>query len=193
MKKQWLLFCIGIGVSTVIAWLLLNKPGGMWAAWIFGIFFGFVMQRSRFCMTSMLRDYFLFGFKRPSRALALLILLTTIGFALVRWWKTINGIPFTAYWEPWGWGTVIGGLMFGIGMVLAGGCASGMLMRMGEGYAMQWLAFVFFLAGTGIAVISFPLWKQGLGNALDLAGLWPGFIIIQIAVLLYFWRRMREE
>ncbi len=38
--------------------------------------------------------------------------------------------------------------MFGIGMVIAGGCASGTLMRVGEGFAMQMLSLLFFVIGS---------------------------------------------
>ncbi|WP_346869389.1 N-acetylmuramoyl-L-alanine amidase [Clostridium sp. UBA5119] len=33
---------------------------------------------------------------------------------------------------------MIGAFIFGIGMVLAGGCVSGVLMRIGEGHALHW-------------------------------------------------------
>jgi hypothetical protein len=35
---------------------------------------------------------------------------------------------------------VFGGLLFGFGMVIAGGCVSGALYRMGEGYVASWVA-----------------------------------------------------
>lgn len=40
--------------------------------------------------------------------------------------------------------TVVGGIIFGIGMVIAGGCASGMLMRIGEGFEMHLITLVGF-------------------------------------------------
>ncbi|MFZ5626818.1 MAG: YeeE/YedE thiosulfate transporter family protein [Bacillota bacterium] len=195
MRKQWFLFSLGLLVMISVAWYLSRQAGGLAGAWLFGIIFGFTLQRSRFCMASMLRDYFLFGFKQPARALFLLMLVTTIGFTIVRVWRQATGHTLVGYWEPWGWGTVIGGLLFGLGMVLAGGCASGMLMRMGEGYAMQWLAFIAFLLGTGLAVWLFPWWQQALRDPVDLATRFPlwGLATTQIAILTLIWYKLRGE
>ena len=33
-------------------------------------------------------------------------------------------------------------------MVIAGGCASGTLMRFGEGFQLQWISFIFFIFGS---------------------------------------------
>jgi uncharacterized membrane protein YedE/YeeE len=41
-------------------------------------------------------------------------------------------------------GSMLGGLVFGFGMVFAGGCASGSLWRMGEGHLKLWVAAFFF-------------------------------------------------
>ena len=41
-------------------------------------------------------------------------------------------------------GSLLGGLIFGIGMVFVGGCASGSLWRMGEGHLKLWVTMFFF-------------------------------------------------
>ena len=53
-----------------------------------------------------------------------------------------------SYVVPVSFATVIGAFIFGIGMVIAGGCASGTLMRVGEGFTMQILALFFFIVGS---------------------------------------------
>ena len=45
-------------------------------------------------------------------------------------------------------GTVIGGFVFGIGMIIAGGCASGTLADFGEGEGHALIAFPLFVLGT---------------------------------------------
>ncbi len=50
--------------------------------------------------------------------------------------------------SPIGIPLLIGAVLFGIGMVIAGGCASGTVMRVGEGFTMQMLSLVFFVAGS---------------------------------------------
>jgi hypothetical protein len=56
--------------------------------------------------------------------------------------------PYLAIPATFWLGSVLGGFIFGIGMVFAGGCASGSLWRMGEGHLKLWVA-VFFFSWTG--------------------------------------------
>lgn len=43
-----------------------------------------------------------------------------------------------------GWGGVVGGLIFGFGAMLAGGCGTGTLWRVGEGQIKLWITVPFF-------------------------------------------------
>jgi len=43
-----------------------------------------------------------------------------------------------------GWGGVVGGLIFGFGAMLAGGCGTGTLWRVGEGQIKLWIVVPFF-------------------------------------------------
>jgi len=43
-----------------------------------------------------------------------------------------------------GWGGVVGGLLFGFGAMLAGGCGTGTLWRVGEGQIKLWIVVPFF-------------------------------------------------
>ena len=43
-----------------------------------------------------------------------------------------------------GWGGVVGGIIFGIGAMLAGGCGTGTLWRVGEGQIKLWIVVPFF-------------------------------------------------
>ena len=53
--------------------------------------------------------------------------------------------------------------MFGIGMVISGGCASGTLMRVGEGFTMQILSLVFFYCGFPSGALTiFGFWKYNV-------------------------------
>jgi uncharacterized membrane protein YedE/YeeE len=53
--------------------------------------------------------------------------------------------PYLAIPATFWIGSLLGGLIFGIGMVFAGGCASGSLWRMGEGHIKLWVTMFFFL------------------------------------------------
>jgi hypothetical protein len=66
--------------------------------------------------------------------------------AMMLQYKTVD--PFLAIPATFWLGSLLGGLIFGVGMVLAGGCASGSMWRMGEGHIKLWVA-VFFFSWTG--------------------------------------------
>jgi len=111
---------------------------------IVGIIFGFIMQRGRFCMNSAIRDTALLQDFTLLKSVSIAILVMMFGFAIMSLagWITPAPKPF------FGWANLVGSFIFGIGMVLAGGCASGITYRVGEGM-MGALAAVIGLATTG--------------------------------------------
>jgi uncharacterized membrane protein YedE/YeeE len=54
---------------------------------------------------------------------------------------------------------VFGGLVFGIGMQLAGSCTSGSLGNAGRGHWNGWLALVMMIAGATLAAYHFDWWQ----------------------------------
>jgi uncharacterized protein len=125
----------------------------------FGFLFGYIFQRSRFCFAAGFRDVFMIRNTVLSRAVLLTVLLTTIGFAFVHFIKG-DALPSGGIIYPLGLHTAIGGLIFGFGMVIAGNCVSGCLMRMGEGYFMQWLTFGGILLGSAIGAWHLGWWDR---------------------------------
>jgi uncharacterized protein len=117
---------------------------------LFGLMFGVVLQRSGFCMTASFRDLFTSGTGRMARGTIVGVLTSMIGCAVL--YAAGLRTPFVL---PVGWHTVVGGFIFGFGMVLAGGCATGTLFRIGEGNVQ----YVMALLG---AIIAAPLFSQFL-------------------------------
>jgi uncharacterized membrane protein YedE/YeeE len=106
----------------------------------FGI--GFVLQRSRFCLSRVFREPFMTAEGEMTKALILAVALATpVGAALIAY-GTID--PYLAIPARFWLGSALGGLVFGIGMVFAGGCASGSLWRVGEGHLKLVVAVIFF-------------------------------------------------
>lgn len=112
---------------------------------LFGIAFGAVLQRGRFCMAAAARDLFLTKDTYLAKGVLYAILFTSIGFFLVQ----SQGL-LELQIKPLGLHNVVGGLMFGVGMVVAGGCASGMLFRAGEGYITAFTAIFGVLVGIAV-------------------------------------------
>ena len=156
---------------------------------IFGVVFGMILQRSRFCFTAAFRDPVITGSTSLTRAVFLAIAVGTIGFSALSLYSiSTGGKPMgTDSVAPLSILTVIGGIMFGIGMVTAGGCASGTLMRVGEGFQLQWVALLCFMLGSvaGAWVMGFlaPLGKANIKVYLpDHLG-WAGALIFQFALI----------
>jgi uncharacterized protein len=106
------------------------------ALWGFGlgIAFGALAHRTNFCTMGAISDIAFLGDFRRFRAWLLAIAVAVAGtqtlgaFGLVDLGKTIYATP------NFGWlGAILGGLMFGFGMTLAGGCGSKTLVRLGAG------------------------------------------------------------
>jgi len=106
----------------------------------FGI--GFVLHRSRFCLSRVFREPFMTAEGEMTKALMLAVALgAPVGAAFISF-GTID--PYLAIPARFWLGSALGGLIFGIGMVFAGGCASGSLWRIGEGHLKLVVAVIFF-------------------------------------------------
>ena len=100
----------------------------IWAFIIVGISSGMLFARFQFCFASAVRNFI--AFRRKEKLILFLILVVAsavvlnffIGIGLLE--ETVKALmPMT----------FLGGIFFGIGMVIAGGDAAGILFRTGEG------------------------------------------------------------
>ena len=162
--------------------------------WVTGLAFGYILQRARFCFTAAMRDPYLTGGTNLSKAVLLAFAITSIGFIAIKYGAHVQGLPIPgqAYIVPVSLATAIGAFMFGIGMVISGGCASGTLMRVGEGFTMQLLSLFFFVVGSLWGAHDFGWWKLNVilkGEAVFLPDLfgWLGAVIIQLLIIALLW------
>ena len=162
--------------------------------WVLGSTFGFILQRSRFCFTASMRDPYLTGSTSLTKAVLAAFAVTTIGFTAIKYGAHVQGLPIPgqAYVVPFGLHTIVGGFLFGIGMVIAGGCASGTLMRVGEGFGMQFLSLFFFVVGSFLGAVHFGWWKlhfivRSPSVFLpDVFG-WIGAVVVQLLIIALLW------
>ena len=113
---------------------------------IVGLLLGFVLQRGRFCVVGAYRDLLLARDGRMFLATMIVIAIQAIGVYTL----AANGIiEIQASAFPW-LGTIVGGFIFGIGMVLAGGCATGTWYRAGEGLIGSWIALFGYALGAAM-------------------------------------------
>ena len=125
---------------------------------VLGTLFGFVLQRGRFCMNSAFRDIILMKDYTLFKAVVIAIVVQLIGFHLMASMDVIQLNP-----KPFMWAAVmVGGFIFGIGMVLAAGCASGTTYRVGEGMIGSFIALLGLMIGTVVTKLGALSWLDSL-------------------------------
>jgi len=148
-------------VIAALLFLLRSYNPEAFITTISGLFFGYVMQRSRFCFAAAFRDIFMIRNTAVSRSVLLLLFLTSVGYALLQLF-TGDVLPDGGIIYPVGLHTATGGIIFGFGMVIAGNCVTGCLMRMGEGYVMQWYTFLGLLIGSVLGAWHLGWWGPNI-------------------------------
>ena len=156
---------------------------------IFGLVIGIIMQRTRFCFVRAFREPFMTGDGGASKAVALAVIISVIGFSILKWsdMKDWESQVFAGFW----FGSLVGGIIFGIGMSLTGGCASGTLWRAGEGHIKLWIALIAFaLSGSYFREwLAISGWSMKLGEPLfipDLIGWKMGVFSICLLMLVWY-------
>lgn len=159
---------------------------------LFGAAFGVTLQRARFCFTSAFRDVFLLQDGRLAKAIIGAMAVATVGFALVMYTVVPNlageRYPINAAIAPVGWFTLLAGALFGLGMVLAGGCVSGSCYRIGEGYVGSLVAIVGVVLGFVALGHTWPWWWDNAVRFAPRVWLphslgWAGAVALTLAVL----------
>lgn len=168
-----------------------------------GFLFGFFLQKGDLCGASAFSEVLLFRDGRKLLGIWICVVVSMLAFALGDLLGLVNLNPKPMFWQLY----VIGGLVFGIGTVLAGGCISGCLYKGATGNLNSIVALLAMPAG--IALVEYgplnpvfvDLKSRAVagpgGGALDLRGVtglpfWVlalGFALATAAVLLWRTRR----
>jgi len=193
------MFIVITGIAAFYTYSAFNltKIGGLL---FFGLLIGIVMHRSRFCFVRAFREPFMTGEADMVKAVAVSLMLFGFGAAVIKW----NWIqpPEMGVFHPFWIGSLAGGLIFGIGMLLAGGCASSTLWRAAEGHTKLMVALVSFAAANPLthALINYTGLKTALGSGYFMPEIlsWhialPVFGAVMIAwVLLAGWNERTEK
>lgn len=170
---------------------------------VLGLILGFIMHRSDFCVTAMFRDFFLFRDATLLRSLVLLIASSMLLFELGRLTGLIRIYPFPILGIPT-LANLLGSMLFGFGMVLAGGCVFGTLYKMGSGSVLSMAAFVGLLAGSAVYAEFHPWWAAfGKSTAFTQAGVTlpqalgvnPAWLITPLLAVaaIYLWKCYRAK
>jgi len=161
-----------------------------------GLAFGYVIQRGGFCLTRAISNLALMGDAGIMRSYVLAMLVAVVGVHILTGLGLVE-VPV----RPFRWlANVLGGLLFGVGMILSGGCSGSTWYRVGEGAVGAWVILLGFAIGaTTVAVgaldplrraLQRPVITTGPGAAPTLAnvtGLPPWIVIAVLAAAAGLW------
>jgi uncharacterized membrane protein YedE/YeeE len=186
-------FGIILLIAVVFIFFSLN-PGYPRLAifWIFGLAFGFVLQRSQFCFVSGFSNFYIFRYDQMLKGILAGVAIATVGFAVIMYQQIpdpgTGSIPATAHVAPLGWHLVLAGVIFGVGMILAGNCIVGTLFRIGEGAITALVSLLGILLGMAFLLHTWDWWWPNYISQLPRLWLpqligWQGAVLLTLAVL----------
>ena len=125
---------------------------------VVGVAFGYVMYQASFSFAGGWRAAITQGRTASIRAQMLAIGLAAICMMPLLQNDAVWGQALTGAVGPIGISLFVGSLMFGFGMQLGGGCASGTLFTVGGGSTRMLITLVFFIVGALIGTAHLPWW-----------------------------------
>ena len=153
---------------------------------LFGCAFGLLIAKAQICFTSAFRDIFTTGRNELAIAIVIGMAVSTIGvFSYI-----MIGTPAKIMWA--GPNAIIGGLLFGFGIVLAGGCECGWMYRAVEGQVHFWIVGIGNVIGATFLAFTWDSFSISLAtswpkiNLLESFGSYGGLFMNYILLFLLF-------
>ena len=160
MQKKLVLSGILLSVILLISIVqVANWTQGV--LFIIGLLLGATLLYARFGFTSAFRRLASVGNAQGIQAHMLMLAIATTLFAIIlSTGFSFTGITPTGYVSPVGISVLVGAFLFGIGMQLGNGCASGTLYTLGGGSSSMILTLVSFIAGSTLGAYHFTFWMS---------------------------------
>ena len=184
-----LFFTIGF-ISIVLAMYLLVgvKQGNLF---IIGCALGLVLYQASFGFTAGFSHIISNYRTQQLRAQMLMLIAASIVMLPMFAQGEFMGANLSGKLTPISLGMAAGAFLFGIGMQLGGGCASGTLSHLGSGSLRMGITLAAFIAGSLLGTFHFPWWESlpslGKFSMIDDWGLMAALIVnLSIAGILWF-------
>ncbi len=163
-------------IGSDLAW----RPA---ALYLLGAALGLVLYHAAFGFTSAWRVFLADGRGAGLRAQMVMLALATAIFLPVLAEGSLFGQRVGGAVAPLGLSVLVGSFLFGLGMQLGGGCASGTLYTVGGGSTRMVITLVFFMVGSLLGSLHLPWWlaqpSYGSVSLLQELGL-PAALILQM-------------
>lgn len=152
---------LGVGVLLVGVVALGAAFGPRLAAlMLVGGAFGMVLYHAAFGFTGAWRVFISERRGRGLRAQMVMLAVAVVLFFPALAAGTLFGTPVSGYVAPIGVSVMVGAFLFGLGMQLGGGCASGTLFTVGGGNARMLITLAFFIVGSLVGTAHFTWWQS---------------------------------
>ena len=177
-------------LAAILFVLLLQRGTDRGLLFLVGLGLGFALHQSAFGFTAAYRRAILKRDLSGVTAQMVMLGLAMLLFAPALAAGEILGRPVSGAVAPVDAGMLIGAFVFGIGMQLGGGCASGTLFAAGGGSVRMVVVLVFFCAGGFLATLHMGFWEAlpSFGAvALGLSIGWAPAVAAQLGVLAAVW------
>lgn len=175
-------FAVSLLLLLVGAWYLAQAADGRQAAlYIVGALLGLTLYHAAFGFTSAWRVFIADGRGAGLRAQMLMLALGVLLFFPVLASGELFGTPVKGLVSPAGTSVIVGAFIFGIGMQLGGGCASGTLYTVGGGSTRMLVTLAAFIVGSVIGTAHMPFWtaqpQLAPVSMIDALGLAPALVL----------------
>ena len=130
------------------------------ALWLIGGALGFALYHAAFGFTGAWRTAIQTGRGGAVRAQMLMLGVAVVIFFPALDAGSLFGQPVRGFVFPAGWEVALGAFLFGIGMQLGGGCASGTLYASGGGDTRQMVTLAFFIVGMTLGAWDVDRWAD---------------------------------
>ena len=155
---------IGVALSVALTIYLAQTFGWRQGAlFVVGFGAGLVLYHAAFGFTSAWRNIVSTGRGPGLRAQLLMLAVTTAVFLPLLADGQFLGADIRGNVRPLGLSVVAGAFMFGVGMQLGGGCASGTLFTVGGGSIRMIVTLAAFVIGSALGAFHLPAWQQAPG------------------------------
>ncbi|MFZ2990102.1 YeeE/YedE family protein [Ideonella sp.] len=128
--------------------------------YLIGVALGLVLYRSVFGFTSAFRVLLAERRSAGFRAQMVMLGLACLLFFPALGQGSLWGQPVVGFVSPVGVSLVVGAFLFGVGMQLGGGCASGTLYSLGGGSTRMLVTLLFFIVGSVLGVNHLAWWES---------------------------------
>ena len=133
----------------------ISPEANLFFAVVLGFAFGFVLERTGFTRSQLIADTFYFNNIAVPKIMGVTVITTTTWFILFAY---MGWIDLDALFTPatYVWPYVVGGFLFGIGMVMAGYCPGTAVAGLGTGKSDALVFILGLFLGMFVYFIAYP-------------------------------------